>query len=137
VALQAAGLPDKNLVAHADWGVEGGANAMRALLRLGKRRRPTAVICSSDLMAIGALLEAKAAGLHVPHDMSIVGFDGIDATKWTEPPLTTLAQPIQDIAHAAIQTLDLLIASAEGASRHSLFRPRLISRGSTAPSART
>jgi DNA-binding LacI/PurR family transcriptional regulator len=133
LALQAAGLADIELTAHGEWGVEGGAAAMRELLARGARRRPTAVICSSDVMAIGALLEAKAAGVRVPEDLSIVGFDGIDATRWTDPPLTTLAQPTADIAGAAVAALHALITNTDGAHGHWVFRPELIARASSGP----
>ena len=67
--------------------------------------RATGVICSNDLMAIGALQEAATLGLRVPDDLSIVGFDGIDATTWTQPPLTTVEQPIYEIARTTVTAL--------------------------------
>ena len=60
-------------------------------------------------MAIGALQEAAALGLRVPDDLSIVGFDGIDAAAWTKPPLTTIEQPIDEIAGTAIEALRALV----------------------------
>ena len=77
------GVDPDGLVAHAEFGVDGGRAAMRALL--AKPEPPTGVICSSDLMAIGALREATAAGLRVPEDVSIVGFDGIEAVRLDRP----------------------------------------------------
>ena len=56
-------------------------------------------------MAIGAMQEAAAQGLRVPDDLSIVGFDGIDAGTWTNPPLTTVEQPIDEIARTAVEAL--------------------------------
>jgi DNA-binding LacI/PurR family transcriptional regulator len=91
------------------------------------------VICSSDLMAIGALREATARGLRVPDDVSIVGFDGIDATGWTDPPLTTVEQPIIDIARTAVATLRSLIGGQGGAMPDVQYRPRLRVGGSTGP----
>lgn len=132
MALTAARISPDNLVAHAEWGVAGGQAAMAELLRLDRRRRPTAVICSSDLMAIGALRAARDAALHVPDDLSIVGFDGIQAGEWTEPPLTTLVQPIEELAHAAVDTLSLLFAANGRRVPHLVFRPQLLVRGSTA-----
>lgn len=131
-ALAAAGVEAPGLVAHADWGVDGGSTAMRELLELGPKR-PTAVICSSDLMAIGALRAAKEAGLECPGDLSVVGFDGIDTTEWTEPPLTTLAQPIEQIAATAIDALRMLFEGPTGALPHLVFRPRIVERKSTGP----
>jgi DNA-binding LacI/PurR family transcriptional regulator len=130
LALDSAGVAPDGLVAHAEFGVEGGRAAMRALL--AKRNRPTGVICSSDLMAIGALREATAAGLRVPEDVSIVGFDGIEAVGWTDPPLTTVEQPILEIARSAVATLRNLISGQEGAMPDVQYRPRLREGGSTA-----
>jgi DNA-binding LacI/PurR family transcriptional regulator len=137
MALRAAGLSDSHLVAHAPFGVEGGSRALRQLLERGER--PTAVICSSDLMAIGALREAHGQGLSVPRDLSIVGFDGIDATRWTEPELTTVEQPIAQIADMAVQSLQSLIEEPNRPVPNSYFRPALRVRGSTAkpPSSRS
>jgi len=56
-------------------------------------------------MAIGALIEADTLGLRVPQDLSVVGFDGVDAAEWTRPPLTTVEQPIDKIAKTAISAL--------------------------------
>ena len=133
LALTAAGIAPNGLVAHADFGVEGGRAAMRTLL--GKTDRPTGVICSSDLMAIGALREATAAGLRVPDDISIIGFDGIEAVSWTDPPLTTVEQPILDIARTAVATLRGLISGQSGAMPDVQYRPRLKLGGSTAAPA--
>jgi DNA-binding LacI/PurR family transcriptional regulator len=132
-ALRAAGLDD-GLVAHSDFGVEGGREALRALLARGAVR-PTAVICSSDLMAIGALQEATRQGLHVPDDLSVIGFDGIDAASWTQPPLTTVEQPIDEIARTAVAALRDQMERPEERQPSYVFRPRLRIGGSTAPPA--
>jgi DNA-binding LacI/PurR family transcriptional regulator len=133
-ALRAAGIDvDGELVAHGEFSVTGGRAALRNLLV--SDRRPTGVICSSDLMAIGVLQEAEAQGLRVPNDLSVVGFDGIDATRWTNPPLTTVEQPIEDIAETAVNALQTLISEPGKPLPDSLFRPRLAVRGSTAPPA--
>jgi DNA-binding LacI/PurR family transcriptional regulator len=129
-ALRAAGLDPGGLVAHADFSVEGGRTASRALLALGER--PTGVICSSDLMAIGVLQEAAATGLRVPEDLSIVGFDGIEAAAWTSPALTTMEQPIEEIAETAVNALMTLIAAPGKPLPDYSFRPRLRVRESTA-----
>jgi DNA-binding LacI/PurR family transcriptional regulator len=131
-ALASAGLED-GLVAHGSFSVEGGRHALAALL--SRPEPPTAVICSSDLMAIGALHEADRRGIRVPEELSIVGFDGIDATTWTAPALTTVEQPIAQIANTAVSTLQSLIADPERPLPSSYFRPTLRVRGSTAPPA--
>jgi DNA-binding LacI/PurR family transcriptional regulator len=91
------------------------------------------VICSSDLMAIGALQETSAFGLEVPKDLSIVGFDGIDAASWTNPPLTTVEQPIDEIARTAVEALWGQVARPSERQPSYVFRPRLRIGGTTAP----
>src|SRR6476659_2555575 len=108
-ALRAAGIDDPDgLVAHTDFSVEGGRVALTQLLTHAPEA--TGVICSNDLMAIGVLRDALARGLRVPDDLSVVGFDGIDAADWTSPRLTTVEQPIQEIAETAVNVLQTLIA---------------------------
>ena len=84
-------------------------------------------------MAIGVLQEAAAQDLRVPHDLSVVGFDGIDATRWTNPPLTTVEQPIEEIAETAVSALRSLIDEPSKPLPDFSFRPRLAVRESTAP----
>src|SRR5688500_4740078 len=83
-ALRAAGIDPDGLVAYTEFGVDGGRQACR-LLTAANGASPTGIICSSDLMAIGVIREAGAQGLRVPDDLSVIGFDGIDAADWTEP----------------------------------------------------
>jgi DNA-binding LacI/PurR family transcriptional regulator len=130
-ALRVAGLEPDGLVVHgSDFSVEEGREALRRLLAYDSP--PTGVICSSDLMAIGVLQEAAAQGLRVPDDLSVVGFDGIDAGEWTSPALTTVEQPIAEIAETAVNALRTLIADREKPLPDYSFRPRLRVRGSTA-----
>jgi DNA-binding LacI/PurR family transcriptional regulator len=134
-ALRAAGLEPDGLVAYGgDFSVEEGRAALRELLELDPP--PTGVICSSDLMAIGVLQEAEARGLRVPDDLSVVGFDGIDASAWTSPALTTMEQPISEIAETAVNALRTLIAEPEKPLPDYSFRPRLKVRESTAAPSR-
>jgi DNA-binding LacI/PurR family transcriptional regulator len=129
-ALLAAGCtPDGNL-AHDDFTVAGGVRAGRALLKLDPR--PTGIICSNDLMAVGVLQAAAEAAVRVPEDLSVVGFDGIEATAWTNPPLTTIEQPIAEIAQTAVDHLRTLIEDPK-ALPNSYFRPNLRVRSSTGP----
>jgi DNA-binding LacI/PurR family transcriptional regulator len=129
-ALRSAGLDPDGLVAHGDFTVEGGREALRELL--DRAQRPTGVICSSDLMAVGVLQEAAAQGMRVPEDLSVVGFDGIEATRWTNPPLTTVEQPIEEIAETAVNALKSLIEDPRKPLPDFSFRPQLAVRGSTA-----
>src|SRR5438105_1051974 len=80
-ALRAAGIEPNGYVAHGPFTVDGGRLVLRALLDAHRDLPPTGVICSNDLMAIGALQEAAAHGLRVPGDLSIIGFDGIEASE--------------------------------------------------------
>jgi LacI family transcriptional regulator len=130
-ALLEAGLePEDELVAHAPFTVAGGRDAARALL--AARPRPTGVICSNDLVAIGVLQEAAALGLRVPEELSVVGFDGI-AAAWTQPLLTTVEQPIQEIAETALAALRGLIDRPDVELPSFVFRPRLRPGGTSAP----
>jgi DNA-binding LacI/PurR family transcriptional regulator len=131
-ALVAAGVEPDGLVAYTSFSVEGGRRALRALLD-APGGRPTGVVCSSDLMAIGVLMEASDQGLVVPDDLSVVGFDGIEATAWTRPALTTIEQPIADIAETAVGALKSLIDDPERPLPDFVFRPKLRVRASTAP----
>ena len=67
--------------------------------------RPTAVFCANDEMAIGALKAVRRAGLRVPEDISVVGFDDISFAAFTDPPLTTIRQPRRAFGHAAVAAL--------------------------------
>src|SRR5258707_2821362 len=134
-ALRLAGLDSRELVAHGPFSVEGGRRAIRQLLALDEP--PTGVICSSDVMAMGVLQEATREGVRVPEDLSVVGFDGIEASTWSVPPLTTIEQPIVEIADAAVDVLQTLIRDPSTALPNYLFRPRLQVRASTAAPART
>jgi LacI family transcriptional regulator len=76
------------------------------------------------MMAIGVLNEAAARGLAVPGDLSVIGFDGI-AAGWTQPALTTIEQPIDEIAETAVRALRDLIDHPERALPNFVFRPKL------------
>lgn len=93
-ALEEHGIPmNQNYIFYTkELGFEQGQLAMKKILQL--EERPTAVFAVSDLLAIGALKEINAAGLHVPKDMAVVGFDKIDFSNMTNPTLTTVAQPM-------------------------------------------
>lgn len=132
-ALEEHGLSaEPGYVAHAPFGAEGGRAAIAALL---DGVRPTAVICSSDHMALGVLREAHQRGLSVPGDLSVVGFDDIPLASYCSPALTTLAQPIEEMAGAAVEELvhrldpDRRRRPAGNFTR--VFRPRLVVREST------
>ncbi|TWT01450.1 LacI family DNA-binding transcriptional regulator [Planomicrobium sp. CPCC 101079] len=108
-ALAEYGIPviDDYILYTQQLGFEYGQQAMKKILALPDR--PTAVFAVSDLLAIGALKELNAAGIHVPNDMAVVGFDKIDFSNMTNPTLTTIAQPMYKMGTIAAQMLiDLL-----------------------------
>jgi DNA-binding LacI/PurR family transcriptional regulator len=129
-ALREAGLDPGDDVVHDAFTVEGGRRALRALLRRPDGA-PSSVMCSNDLMAIGVMQEAAASGLQVPQELSVVGFDGIDAAAWTQPPLTTIEQPIGEIARAAVAALRRLIDQPGEAVASYVLRPSLRLGGTT------
>ncbi|MFI6502563.1 LacI family DNA-binding transcriptional regulator [Nonomuraea typhae] len=114
-------------VAHSLFSVEGGQAAAAQLLEQGC----TGIVCASDLMALGAIRACRERGLSVPGDVSVVGYDDSPLIAFTDPPLTTVRQPIQAMVTAAVLTL--MEAVAGTAQRHSelIFQPELIVRGST------
>ncbi len=131
-ALHEAGLPLDGWQVHGDFTLEGGRLAAHELL--SRADRPTAVICSSDVIAIGVIQEAREMGILVPEDLSVVGFDGIEAASWIDPPLTTMEQPIDEIAGTAIELLQTVIAEPQRRSLpRVLYQPRLRRGRSTAP----
>jgi DNA-binding LacI/PurR family transcriptional regulator len=132
-ALRQAGLNPNGLVGHGDFTLEGGRRAARRLLQ--RADRPTGVICSSDVIAIGVVQEARALGLRVPDDLSVIGFDGIEAASWVDPPLTTIEQPIDQIASTAVELLQSVIEDPGRSLPRVLFQPRLRQGGTTAPPA--
>jgi DNA-binding LacI/PurR family transcriptional regulator len=107
-----------------------GAAAMRALLTMPAR--PTAVLCITDRLALGALDAARQAGLAVPRDISIIGFDDIPKAAQTEPPLTTIHQALHEKGRLAGQALVGRLRG-EAVAEHTDLPVRLIVRGSTGP----
>ncbi|PZT54768.1 LacI family DNA-binding transcriptional regulator [Paenibacillus silvae] len=111
------------------------ASAKQEALRLlGEQNYPTGLFCCNDIQAIGALQAAKELGLRVPHDVSIIGFDNTILASVTNPPLTTVAQPIEDLGRHAV---DLLIAELKGglqdeqtAAQKIVLKPELVVRDS-------
>ena len=120
---------DPQYIARGDFSFEAGSKAMQQLLDLPQP--PTAVFCHSDVMALGALSQAKRQGLKVPEDLSIIGFDNIDLTQFCDPPLTTIAQPRYEIGREAmLLLLDQMQGQTVGSGSR-LMDCELIIRGST------
>ncbi|THF84069.1 LacI family DNA-binding transcriptional regulator [Cohnella fermenti] len=131
-AALAAGLPSFGKLVRAGGIREGRLQGLRLLQ---EPDRPTAVFCCNDLIAIGFIQAAKELGLRVPADCSVVGFDDTILASVTDPPLTTVAQPIERMGQSVVR---LLVQAAEGrgAERERLvLSPSLTVRASTAPLA--
>ncbi|MGW1591616.1 LacI family DNA-binding transcriptional regulator [Streptomyces sp. NPDC002386] len=121
-------LPDE-FVARSMFSLEGGQAAAARLLERGV----TGIVCASDPLALGAIRAVRRRGLTVPGDVSVVGYDDSAFMNCTEPPLSTVRQPIEAMGRAAVE---LLCAQLQGARSHPgelLFEPELVLRGSTAP----
>jgi LacI family transcriptional regulator len=113
-----------------DHTLEGGMRAMTHLLSLPER--PTAVMCSNDMTAIGALRVLARAGLGVPRDMSVIGFDDIHLAEFVYPPLTTVRMSRKDLARGAFESLRSVAENLEPSQQRSWTIPtRLIIREST------
>ncbi|MBW7928456.1 MAG: LacI family DNA-binding transcriptional regulator [Fimbriimonadaceae bacterium] len=120
--------PPESIV-NGDFTMEGGALAMAELLRRGSGA--TAIVCANDEMAVGAMHTVQAAGLRVPEDISITGFDMSPYSGIVQPPITTVSQPVIEIAAAATSALVALVEGQEPpASR--VFPTELVVRASTA-----
>jgi len=109
---------------------QGGYEAMHAILRT--EEAPSAVFVCNDLMAIGALRAAHESGVHVPDELSIVGFDDIELSAYTSPPLTTVAQPKERIGALAVDMLLERVGGKRRDARKVVLQPELRVRASTA-----
>ncbi|GAB2946761.1 DNA-binding transcriptional regulator CytR [Hafnia psychrotolerans] len=121
---------ESSYTAKGDFSYESGALALAELM--SQSVPPTAIFCHNDVMAIGAMYQAKKMGLHIPQDLSVVGFDDIKLSQYFDPPLTTVAQPRFQLGR---QAMLLLLEQLYGNSVNSgsrLLESELIVRGSTA-----
>lgn len=116
------------LICSTLFSVEGGQVAAGALLDQGC----TGIVCGSDLMALGVVRAARDRGLDVPRDVSVVGFDDSQLIAFTDPPLTTVRQPVQAMAAAAVGALLEEIGGSPVQRTEYVFQPELVVRGSTA-----
>jgi DNA-binding LacI/PurR family transcriptional regulator len=116
-------------VEHALFSLEGGQAAATRILRSGV----TGVICGSDVLALGAIRAVRRSGLTVPGDVSVVGFDDSGWLNCTDPPLTTVRQPIESMGKAAVALLVNQMETVVPHPEELLFEPELVVRGSTGP----
>ena len=131
-AMEEAGLSiHKKWVIECDHTLKGGVAGFDRLQ--GLPARPTAILCSNDMTAIGVLRAAYLQGLHVPQDLSVIGLDDIDFAEFTLPPLTTIRLSRADLAHAAFEALRQQAESSSNSKvqREFLVSTSLVLRGST------
>ena len=114
-------------IAHSIFSLEGGQATGDELLRHGV----TALVCASDPLALGAVRAARRLGLQVPGDVSVVGFDDSAFMRYTDPPLTTVRQPIEAMGRAAVDRLVSQLEGRRDGPGELLFAPELVVRGST------
>ncbi len=129
VASRVSGVPLLDeLVERTRFSLEGGRAAASKLIARGV----TGIVCASDPLALGAIRAARRAGLSVPADLSVVGYDDSMFMSCTDPPLTTVRQPIEAIGRAAVEMLAGQIEGSSVSPEELFFEPEIVARGSTA-----
>lgn len=133
-ALEDAGIAaDPALIRHGDFHHASGYEAARDLFALAEP--PTALFACNDEQALGAIEAARGAGLSVPGDVSVIGFDDLPVARWSSPPLTTIHQPLSQMGRLAATMLATLIEGREPDHHRVELATRLVVRSSTAPAA--
>jgi DNA-binding LacI/PurR family transcriptional regulator len=116
-------------IAHSLYSLEAAQTATTRLLAKGV----TGIVCASDPMALGAIRAVRRAGRNVPADVSVVGFDDSALMNCTDPPLTTVRQPIDLMGRMVIELLVGQISGSSVPHDEFFFEPELVVRGSTGP----
>jgi DNA-binding LacI/PurR family transcriptional regulator len=122
---------DPKYVRVGNYRISGGESAMTELLNMSDR--PTAVMAANDLTAVGALRVIRRAGLTVPGDFSVVGFDDIDLSDIIFPPLTTIRLPRQQLAEAFVTALESSAKDVHAPGKQYSIKTSLVVRQSTGP----
>jgi LacI family transcriptional regulator len=131
-ALEQAGIPFvEKLLIRGDYHAQSGMEITHSLLKMDPR--PTAIFALNDLMALGALRAAAEAGCSVPSDLAVVGYDDLELSQFTNPPLTTIAQPKKEIGVQAVRLLVERITQNGRPPNRLILPPELIIRRSTQP----
>jgi LacI family transcriptional regulator len=131
-ALAGAGiLPDPGLEFESDFEISGGREAAAKLLDLAEP--PTAILAFNDNLAIGVIQAARARGVRVPEDLSVVGFDDVELATIVSPALTTVRQPLAEMGRTAVSLLTRLLENQRIETLHIELATRLVVRDSTAP----
>lgn len=135
-AMEAAGLPvDQDLMRWGDFHVEAAFKHANAMLSMDNR--PTAIFAGSDLQAMGVLEAARLARMQVPAQLSLVGFDDIPLSRWMSPPLTTVRQPLAEMAGTAVRLVLSHWEAVSNEDRSVELATTLVVRESTGPPPRT
>ncbi|WP_206541915.1 ribose operon transcriptional repressor RbsR [Winslowiella iniecta] len=130
-AMAAAGLPVlPGYIVDSDFEFQGGYNAMNQLLTLSEV--PQAVFTSNDAMAVGVYHALYQAGLSVPQDVAVIGYDDIELARYLTPPLTTIHQPKDELGELAIDTLIHRLADPGASQQTLVLTPELVERASVA-----
>jgi len=133
-ALTEAGIVfDEQLLVAGDFSLKAGFDAAAQLLKLAER--PTAIFCENDEMAIGAMQCLKQAGLRIPEDISVAGFDDINFAEYSDPPLSTIAQPAEEFGRTAVSLLIDVLQGRVTKAAKVILPFDLVIRKSTGPAA--
>jgi DNA-binding LacI/PurR family transcriptional regulator len=114
------------LTSHTTFTVEGGEEAAERLLDLGV----TGFVCGSDIIALGVIRRARARGLRVPEEVSVVGADDSVIAEFTDPPLTTVRQPTAALGKAVCRQMVLMVGGEPAPMAETLVKPELVVRAS-------
>src|SRR4051794_24619001 len=118
-----------------DFSIDSGVVAGERLL--GRKQPPTAIFCFNDEMAMGVIHTARHRKMRIPDDLSVVGVDDIRYARYTDPPLTTVAQPMREMGEGAVRVLLGIIEGGDTSPLEQVRLPhKLVVRSSTAPPAR-
>jgi len=129
-ALQEAGIEGETILTTEETSIRAGIVVAEGLLG---PNRPTAVFCANDVLAIGVMHRLRREGLETPRDVSLVGFDGTVLASVVDPTLTTIAQPIDQMARAAVEALVAEIDGVRDGTQRIVFQPVLREGRSTGP----
>jgi len=133
-AIDAAGLPPEaiTVIPTSSWKIADGRKAGRQLAQLAPAERPTAVFCANDMIALGMLQELLHAGIRVPDDIALVGYDDLEWASVSTIPLTTVRQPREEFGRTAVRMLlDEVEQGAAHEHEHVVFMPELVVRESS------
>jgi len=129
LALKQGGIAfNESFVERGDWSLQGGYEATKRLL--SRAPELTALFAQNDRIAIGAMKALREAGRRLPDDMAIVGYDDLPVAAYTDPPLTTIHQPMQRVGETATRMLIRLIENPDAAREEVLLKAELVRRGS-------